>query len=180
MPNWCQNTLNISGEAEEIKKFKEAAKNDKTALSLDKTYPMPKELFGTQSPTSIVSEKEYEIAVEREKNAPDNVPTPGLPITSKMSAKFKKLYGADNWYDWKIQHWGTKWDVEAELVEEGDDGYLEYQFDSAWSPPVTWLEHVSQEYPTLRFLLKYEEDGCAFMGRAKAIGGVVDDDCLDC
>lgn len=174
MPNWCENTLQISGEKEELAKFQRAAKGENTALSLQKTCPRPEALTGTRSPTDIVSKAEYKKAL---KKGDDGV---GLPITQEMSDEFINQYGADNWYDWQIKHWGTKWDIEAELVDdEAENGYLTYSFNSAWSPPVEWLEHVSREYPTIRFLLKYEEDGAGFMGRAKAIGGVVEDGCLD-
>ena len=91
----------------------------------------------------------------------------------------KELEGTEsteknNWYDWQIQNWGTKWDVEAVLEEEGED-YLNYSFDSAWTPPIAWLKKVSADFPTLRFVLKYDEEGMGFFGRAIAQNGEVDD-----
>ena len=89
-----------------------------------------------------------------------------------------RKYGADNWYDWCISNWGTKWDVQAVLEGEGD-GYLEYSFDSAWSPPVGWLEKVARDYPDLSFRLKYEELGMGFMGVATAEKGKVNNRYID-
>jgi Api92-like protein with ferredoxin domain len=94
---------------------------------------------------------------------------------------FESLYPvADkkDWYDWCIAHWGTKWDIEATLEELASD-YLEYQFVSAWSPPIEWLKKVSQDFPTLRFKLKYDEPGNGFFGIATAEHGDIDDKCLE-
>lgn len=77
-------------------------------------------------------------------------------------------------HDWRIEHWGTKWDVEAELVVETDQN-LAYRFDSAWTPPVAWLREASRIYPELRFHLQYEEAGIGFMGVARAHEGQVED-----
>lgn len=85
---------------------------------------------------------------------------------------------ADNWYDWHINNWGTKWDIDATLEDEWEEG-LSYSFDSAWSPPVQWLEKVSKDYPELEFRLKYEEGGVGFMGLAKASAGEVDDQFIE-
>ena len=83
-----------------------------------------------------------------------------------------------NWYDWCIENWGTKWEIEAELVGEGT-GCLMYSFFSAWTPPVAWLKKVAKDYPELRFRLKYEERGVGFMGVAKAGKGKVEDAWID-
>lgn len=72
-----------------------------------------------------------------------------------------------------MQNWGTKWDIEAELVSD-DDEYLEYEFNSAWSPPVPWLEKVAKDFPNLDFNLRYEEEGIGFMGCAKGRKDILD------
>jgi len=156
MPNWCENTLVVSGDKKTIKQFKQKAKGTddekgKNDLSLGNFIPMPKELEDTTSPSE-----------------PD----------TKKSKELIKKYGAKNWYDWKIQNWGVKWDVKAELVSE-EDGYLEYVFDSPWSPPLEWLETVAKLYKTLFFRLKYEEEGMGFLGVAKAEKGKMDDQSID-
>jgi hypothetical protein len=100
-----------------------------------------------------------------------------VALSEEELAKLKEKYGATNWYDWATCHWGTKWDIEAELAYE-DDTVLEYRFDTAWSPPVEWLRKVAADYPKLRFCLKYEEPGMAFMGVAVGENGKVTDNCL--
>jgi hypothetical protein len=83
----------------------------------------------------------------------------------EANQELRDKYGFDNWYDWRINKWGTKWDVDIEFREEDSDNEcLFISFDSAWSPPCNWLLKVSQDFPNLKFELEYEEGGCCFKG----------------
>ena len=87
--------------------------------------------------------------------------------------------GQGDWHGWRCENWGTKWDVEASLEDWQDDS-LDYQMDTAWSPPIAWLAKVAEQYPELEFMLKYEEVGMCFMGVAKAKDGkLIMDDCIN-
>ena len=183
MPNWCVNELIITGEKEEVAKFKRKARGEDTDLSLENFVPTPKELVNLRTPPLIVSEKEYkkkyQEALEESKRLKEKgIDHLALPITKKMSKELIKKYGTNNWYDWRIANWGTKWDVDAELRIDNET-YLAYSFDSAWSPPLTWLEKVAKQFPKLHFKLKYEEEGLGFMGIAIGMNGEVVDNCLD-
>jgi hypothetical protein len=58
------------------------------------------------------------------------------------------------------------------------EGHLTYTFDTAWVPPVAFLTKLGPLWPTLIFLLDYEEMGMGFKGIAKVKGEVVTDHCL--
>ena len=91
-----------------------------------------------------------------------------------------KVHGYISWYRWRIDNWGTKWDVgEVYVNDHCESGYLELQFDTAWSPPTGVLKAMGLKYPELTFTLKYEETGCSFMGVAKAKGDDFSDQCID-
>lgn len=39
-------------------------------------------------------------------------------------------------YDWCTDNWGTKWELDADEIEyEVDEFCLDYEFNTAWSPP---------------------------------------------
>lgn len=117
MPNWCNNTLTVSGNAKDIKKFKKKAE-------------------------AVIDGKKQVLAL-------------GSFVPDK---------GGENWYDWRIENWGTKWELnEVELYEDTAETAV-YAFDTAWSPPTEWLYKVAEQYPSLTFRLKYREDGMCFMG----------------
>ena len=56
MPNWCSNTIKVTGPKEDLERFLEAAKSTvsewgkegvKTDLSLGKLHPIPKNLLNS-------------------------------------------------------------------------------------------------------------------------------------
>lgn len=93
-----------------------------------------------------------------------------------LSKKMIDKYGARDWYDWRVNNWGTKWDVDDIHVREADnvDGDLMavvFSFDSAWSPPEAGIETISGMYKDVVFHLQYEEPGMAFEGYCRCLNG---------
>jgi len=65
------------------------------------------------------------------------------------------------WYNWNVEHWGTKWngyDTEVSATE-GDRAVL--QFDTAWSHPLPVIVALSQKFPdeTLEVMFADEDLG---------------------
>lgn len=89
-----------------------------------------------------------------------------------------EMLKGQEWYNWRIENWGTKWDAgEVELEDEWEneaEASVLYRFDTAWAPPVKWLDKVARQYPKLYFKLKYEEEGMGFMGVARGQGEITD------
>ena len=82
-------------------------------------------------------------------------------------------------YEWELRNWGCKWGAcSAALVDEWE-GHLEYAFETAWSPPIPFLSKLASSWPTLIFLLDYEEMGMGFKGITKVAGDTVEDHCLE-
>lgn len=68
----------------------------------------------------------------------------------------------ENWYDWHVNHWGTKWDIyPQQWSREGNTIWM--IFDSAWSPPLVAYETLTQQGWEVDAL--YEECGMGFVGR---------------
>lgn len=76
--------------------------------------------------------------------------------------------GSMDWYQWRVNNWGTKWDISDEGLEFQDNGdgtaAIVGWFDSAWAPPIdaynTWLD--SNDNCDLH--ATYEEGGMDFAG----------------
>jgi hypothetical protein len=86
--------------------------------------------------------------------------------TEKNRKALIKKYGTDNWYDWNVANWGTKWDCSSSECGYQTDNktYFSVGFDSAWCPPTNWFHKIVEMYPKLNFKLSYSETGCWFAG----------------
>lgn len=71
---------------------------------------------------------------------------------------------------WREENWGTKWDINATLDDQGEIVF--FKFDSAWSPPIPVIEKISKDYPSLSFLLTFEEPNMDFFGIGKFQNGL--------
>ena len=181
MPNWCENEVTISGKASELVRFKEhvrgkSAHNQTVSFSFHEILPMPNDLRGTSSPASIVTKKQYDdwmkSAYEKRRQQELEVDytvdmeiIDGRPITEAMSNRFIKKYGSDNWYDWSVDNWGTKWDNNEDSVSFSEDSEnLYYDFDTAWEPPQGIYNALAKEFPTLDITWQYEEPSMGLSG----------------
>tara|TARA_Y100001937_G_scaffold128673_1_gene206631 strand:- start:2412 stop:3134 length:723 start_codon:yes stop_codon:yes gene_type:complete len=91
----------------------------------------------------------------------------------------EKLYGHKDWYNWSIDNWGTKWDASNDNgISHQNKDELCLGFDTAWAPPIPWLQKVTDRYKRLKFTLEYQEEGMGFEGKAFAREGeLVDNSC---
>lgn len=76
----------------------------------------------------------------------------------------------DNWYDWNIGNWGTKWDACDVTLTEGEK-VVNYSFSTAWSPPLPVFEALIAD-KDLEFSLYYEEEQ-GWGGEIKVTEGVI-------
>jgi len=87
----------------------------------------------------------------------------------------------DSRYDWRIQNWGTKWDVYSCCNDwEDDQPSTEFStgFCTAWSPlSEKCMEVLSKKFPGSLLTNYYEEGGMDFFGVTIAKDGVVRDFC---
>lgn len=68
-------------------------------------------------------------------------------------------YGDTDWYNWRIRHWGTKWNSCNTYVS--DDKKM-ICFDTAWSPAISAIEKFASMYPELKITHDYAEEQVAY------------------
>ena len=168
MPNHVQNILTIVGHKNHVEPLMALLDDGESKFSFKKIVPMPKELEGTRAPANIVSEAQYK-KEQYEKNFKEENPhfSDKGSITKKMSEDWIQRFGADNWYDWTVGHWGTKWGaydvvVEDPIVLTGRDGYIQIviSFQTAWSSGSQVIDTLGRNHPTIEFYLKYADEDC--------------------
>jgi len=75
----------------------------------------------------------------------------------------------DNWYDWNVNNWGTKWDASVIDWERRDDNEVWISFNSAWSPPTTLYEYLVENDWEVDAV--YHEPGMGYAGLFTTDGG---------
>ena len=171
MPNWCGNYLRVTGRSDETKLFAEMVEGYEqvaepgkengweaeyrmtTPLDFESTVPMPKCLRRYGSPRT----DPYNRALEESRKTGDIV----RDVLASV-ARHHEDPGllTDDWYGWAIRNWSTKWNVGDEVQRVIGEGIVEYRFATAWGPPEKWLEKTSALFPSLRFLIAFDEPGC--------------------
>lgn len=85
----------------------------------------------------------------------------------------RQLFEGNGWYNWRVSNWGTKWEADGPTVEQTSPEELTYRFFTAWSPPSPLIETLGMNFPSLCFVLEYDEPGNGFMGRLEVRSGQV-------
>jgi len=144
MPNWCYNRVEIYIEdPEELERWKETVESKESKFDFNKITPMPEEL---------------------NTNLQD--------LTDAKSKELIEKYGADGWYRWRLNNWGCKWSVDGNEVvvnddkdiDDVDDHYIEYTFDTAWGPPHEIYLTLREKFPDVSISWFYDEPGMQFAG----------------
>ncbi len=155
MPNWCNNRVSIYHEdRSKVEALVEAIKEGNFCKSI---VPIPEDL-------NIVAGR-----------VGDDTNPEQIELERKTAENLEK-YGVANWYDFCVNYWGTKWDVDPydpADVAVNEYGILEFGFDSAWAPPVGIYDKLVEMGYEVE--ATYYEPGMAYVGRWD--NGV--DDCIE-
>ena len=141
MPNWCQNDATFEhDDPAMIQRLIKAFNADKT---MGEFLPTPADLL-----------EEVEMGDDYAQRS------------EALRQRNMDKHGYADWYQWNIDHWGTKWDFggdgfEAEASDDGKSVFL--SFSTAWSPPITFYQEMEDELG-FRITATYFEPGMSFVG----------------
>lgn len=157
MPNHCTNLLSCTTKdlGEVLKPYlTEDGKN----LDFNKIVPMPEgiqksaDFCSVESITANRSEQERE-AREAEYKA--------------LKEENLKAYGSEDWYDWCVNNWDTKWNAyNCWSLEDGFNTIEEIGslgFQTAWSPPLN-IVRALVKLTGETFVMSYYDEGWMFGG----------------
>lgn len=91
---------------------------------------------------------------------PEELSNHPAPAPDAVAAAHRRKYGAADWYEWRIKHWGTKWLPTVHTITEQT-----LFFDSAWQPPLKAIEQLAAMNKDVRFGLTYSEPDNRVHGR---------------
>lgn len=131
MPNHITNGVTITHE--DKTKLKQLIKNTIKEDNGEQTFdfngilPMPKVLLEIHSGANTIDGKAVDAWRE--------IDGKSIAISDKENEELIQKYKSNNWYDWSIQNWGTKWNAYSVSVIEASDTKLVIEFNTAWSTP---------------------------------------------
>lgn len=138
MPNWCQNNLKIKNNGEKVMEVLSLLKDDDGNMTFEKLVPTPEKLTNEPSPQ------------RNEKIAKENI----------------ELFGAEDWYKWRLDNWGCKWDAsESDFWKDGDEWVVSFQ--TPWSPPCKFVETLSKKFQDMEFVIQFADESqmCSPIGQ---------------
>jgi len=145
MPNWCNNTVEINHTDPAKMYALVEAINKGEFCNFAKPVPA-----GLQIVAGTVGDQ----------NSPEQIALEAQENTNR------EQHGYANWYDFCVNEWGTKWEVEPYDKVEYDDQHdkrgITFGFDSAWAPPTGVYEALMEQGFTVRAY--YYESGMCFAG----------------
>jgi hypothetical protein len=62
--------------------------------------------------------------------------TAATPLCQTLIPMDESLFDGGDWYDWRLDNWGTKWDIYETHCTRIDANTLQLNFLTAWSPPI--------------------------------------------
>lgn len=152
MPNWAYNILTVTGDVKTLKSMKDQVSKPYCTFhgeskydARTKTWEAVMDTAGCicESPLSfwnIIKPSDDILAVYHS------------PATTE--AKNNK----DNWYNWNIKHWGTKWDAcDVDIIESNKS--ITYRFKTAWCAPIRAIDALASQYNNLVFKLVCDYEG---------------------
>lgn len=87
------------------------------------------------------------------------IPMPENIYKGDVGEKEMEMYGNDNWYDWSVEHWGTKWDtVDSCVGVNHSNGEISVTFDTAWACPEPVIKELARLYPDTLMRLEYADE----------------------
>ena len=147
MPNWVSNSVRVTGDKKELKRFAEQAGRSYTRKYQD------------------VEGKWYEAESNNKHLSFWNFVRPDDSILDEywgserqdLSLEEKLQHKTNHWYDWNIRNWGVKWDA-SDVYFEDWDGELVYDFETPWGAPFEVYQAMVAQYPSLKFTIRFLEE----------------------
>lgn len=186
MPNHVANHLEIIGHPKHVQNVLDAVKTtdeegNEIPFAYEAFWPMPEEIRHVTAPAQIITKKEYDKQEARRELTDE--PFFRNNITKAMSKDYIERFGANNWYDWALNNWGTKWGAYSARLEDStnpdkDGNIIQFiYFDTAWSCGATAIQKLSETFPHVKFRLTFGDEDCGFnVGILLYIGGCLEEE----
>lgn len=156
MPNHYSNHIKFIGNDTDIAEIMALVKSEERDFDFNKIIPMPEELdieassYGNDGMYYLLYKANCPIPESRKyiiesfEQLEDKEKEDRLTLGRKYLANIAK-YGYPTWYEWRYEHWGTKWNA-YDIEVKDNEFYLVTANGSSF--PI--LERISTLYPNIK------------------------------
>ena len=81
----------------------------------------------------------------------------------------ESLLDGGDWYEWRLDNWGTKWDIYETHCTRIDANTLQLNFLTAWSPPIPVYDKLTDMGFDVH--ARYLDEGWMYVGEYDDEGG---------
>ena len=88
-----------------------------------------------------------------------------------------------DWYDWRVQNWGTKWDINLEsggYDSDPEEGWLDANYEAPWEPHIAGLANIVEQFKKagdpINLEIAYISTESRYVGRALTRNGKLIDE----
>ena len=164
-----------------MQKFKSAIRkkdapifDESAVIDFNSFIKMPEVLVETHSPSVTQRVKE---AKKQNPNwttedggvwLGENMKGNAVEVALNQEAELREKYGYDNWYDWSVANWGTKWNAVSPVIvsEDEENGITTFvfHFQTAWTMPEGIINSMVSMCKSMKVSveIKSEEEGGYF------------------
>lgn len=176
MPNWVMNKLTFTGDENDIKELLNSIQGPEDCFDFNTIIPMPEDLQVESGSITKNSVMAVIIRILESKELGYFVDTRDiiLQLSSRFHSRITETsdkdpevlkkglnyisnlinYGHMTWYDWCIEHWGTKWNAcGATMV---DDHTI--IFRTAWSAPHPVIEELAKAFQSVNITHEWADE----------------------
>lgn len=86
------------------------------------------------------------------------IPMPDHIYRGDLGNKELALYGKNNWYDWSVENWDTKWNAYDVVLERDFPNEVRIQFCTAWNEPYPIYFALNEQYPDLDIYIEFANE----------------------
>ena len=170
MPNWCSNEVTVYANSRE----------DLRRLLAMATEPVEGDDNSDDSKDESLFRMESILTTPREIMNNSRIDNGSDQLNRAIAGDTSYKY--DNWYDWRVANWGTKWDMSDvqldTIVPTGEEIGKQYSFNlfyqTAWSPNIEFWKYVCKMAPFI-VEMRYIEEGMGYIGETTISKDSVDD-----
>jgi hypothetical protein len=77
-----------------------------------------------------------------------------IPMPAELKAP-----NQEGWYQWSVNHWGTKWNAYCAVAGKIDKRTAYFHFETAWAPPLPVLDALAAKFPKANLRLIWCDEG---------------------